>query len=72
MSLSLCTDMKGMRPKDDTLRDAILRGVKKNGELVIKEMRRKSVVCRAEEYRGEVNFKKRTQMVPKLNKCQIR
>lgn len=49
-----------MRPKDDTLRDAILRGVKKNGELVVKELRRKSGVCRAEEYRGEVNFKKRT------------
>lgn len=53
------TNTNGMRPKDETLKDAILRGVKRNRELVVKNMGREIGVCRVEEDSGEVDFKKR-------------
>lgn len=35
-------EWNGMRPKHETLRDAILKGVKRNGELVVKKMGRET------------------------------
>lgn len=52
-----------MRPKDETLRDPILTGVKRNGTLIIKVIGKETGVCRAEEQSAEVNFKKRTWKV---------
>lgn len=49
-----------MRSKDKTLRDTILMGAKRNGTLIVKEIRKETGVCRTDEYRAEVNFKKRT------------
>lgn len=54
------TNTNGMRSKYETLKDAILRGVKRNGELVIKKMGREIRVYRVKEDSGEVDFKKRT------------
>lgn len=48
-----------MRPKNETLTDAILREVKRNGKLV-KKVESVTGVYRVEEYSGKVHFKKRT------------
>ena len=49
-----------MRPKNETLTDAILRGVRRNRKLVVKKMGREIGVHRVEGYSGKVHFKKRT------------
>lgn len=54
------TNTNGMRPKDETLKDSILRGVRRNGELVVKKTGKEIGVYRVEEGSGEVDFKKRT------------
>lgn len=49
-----------MRSKDEALKDRILMGVKRNGEFMVKEVGTGTGMFTAKEYKGEVNFKKRT------------
>lgn len=52
-----------MRLEDETLRDTILMGVKRNGALIVKEIGKETGVRRTEEQSAEVNSKKRTWKV---------